>query len=443
MAAGVLAAIPTDGSMISILSILLLAHLVAGDVPVQADFVVATDGREDNPGTAARPIAHNQPPNTADFAVAAGSPARERPGYDIGYTAHRVNLPGGQFANFSTGRAFVVGGDGSGTRQLAPELARKPNQWVQFARWSPDGRQAVLLQIWESPENGAWEHQHGEFRFTAEHWLVDVVLLDMGRRQLTNLTAVERISFYNGGISFWPNQPARLGLTALIDGQMRPFAMDRDGKNKKALTEGRGFIYGLDASPDGKHICYHKDYHSIYLADADGRNPERVRDDHPFQFMPMWSPDGQWIAYLSGQHYDCHPHLVRADGTGLRKAGDRGGYRGVVERLDQPDFHSESSDIPTWSPDGKWLYYTARVGQAVELMRVAPAGQPEQLTRSEPGVLHYLPHVSPDSRWVVFGSTRAGGRQLYVARADGSGIYPITKLAAGWGAFHAYWRPKR
>jgi Tol biopolymer transport system component len=64
------------------------------------------------------------------------------------------------------------------------------------------------------------------------------------------------------------------------------------------------------------------------------------------------------------------------------------------------------------------------------------------LTRSEPGVLNYLPQVSPDSRWVAFGSTRGGVRQLYVARADGSDGYPITKLEAGWGAFHLYWRPR-
>jgi Tol biopolymer transport system component len=264
----------------------------------------------------------------------------------------------------------------------------------------------------------------------------------MASKKLTNLTAVERVSFYNHGVQFWPNQPKRLGFVALIDGQLRPFAMDLDGKNKKPLSEGPGFIYGLNASPDGKRFCYHKDYRSIYLADADGGNARRVRDDHPFQFMPMWSPDGKWIAYLSGEHYDCHPHLVRADGTGLRKLGDRGGYRGVFETLDEPDFHSQRSDIPTWSPDGKWLYYTAKVGKAVELMRVSPEGRPEQLTRSEPGVLNYLPQVSPDSKWVVFGSTRTGVRQLHVARADGSGAYQLTKVEPGWGAFLPYWRPK-
>jgi hypothetical protein len=52
----------------------------------------------------------------------------ERPAYLIGYTTHRTDRPGGQFANFSTGRAFVVQGDGTLTRQLAPELTRKPNQ---------------------------------------------------------------------------------------------------------------------------------------------------------------------------------------------------------------------------------------------------------------------------------------------------------------------------
>src|SRR5262249_46215909 len=100
-----------------------------------------------------------------DFQGAAPSP--ERPAYQIGYSAHRTDLPGGQFANFSTRRAFVVSGDGSGTRQLAPELTRKPNQHAQFAGWSPDGRRAILLQCWESAENGAWEHEHKDFRFTA------------------------------------------------------------------------------------------------------------------------------------------------------------------------------------------------------------------------------------------------------------------------------------
>src|SRR5262249_22410463 len=94
--------------------------------------------------------------------------APERPGYQIGYSAHRTNLPGGQFANCATTRACVVEGDGSGTRELGAEWARKPNQRVQFAGWSPDGRQAILLQGWESEENGRWEHEHKEFRFTAE-----------------------------------------------------------------------------------------------------------------------------------------------------------------------------------------------------------------------------------------------------------------------------------
>jgi Tol biopolymer transport system component len=375
-------------------------------------------------------------------ALPARGPAPERPAFQIGYTAHRTNLRGGQFANRSTSRAYVVKGDGTLTEQLAPELTRKPNQWTQLDGWSPDGRQAVILQCWESPENGAWEHRHKDFRFSAEHWLVDIVLLDVHSRALTNLTSVERVSFYNHGLHFWPKDPKRLSFVALIDGQLRPFAMNRDGTKKKALSQGTGFIYGLNTSPDGKRICYHKDYRAICLADADGHNVRRVKDDHPFQFVPTWSPDGKWIAYLSGEHYNCHVHLVRADGTGLRKVGDRGGYRGVYETLDEPDFHSDRSDVPTWSPDGKWLYYTARVGKAVELMRVSPTGRPEQLTRSEPGVVHYLPQVSPDSRWVVFGSTRTGLRQLHVARADGSGAYQLTRVSPGWGAFLPHWRPR-
>jgi Tol biopolymer transport system component len=75
-------------------------------------------------------------------------------------------------------------------------------------------------------------------------------------------------------------------------------------------------------------------------------------------------------------------------------------------------------------------------------MRASPGGKIEQLTRSKAGVSNYLPQVSPHSQWVVFASTCTGSRQLYVARADGTGVYPITRLEADGAPFHAYWRPK-
>ena len=377
------------------------------------------------------------------LAAPAGKPgdklAGKRPDYWIGYTVHRTDLQG-YYPNRVTRRAFVVKGDGSATAELAPELVSKPHQCTQFAGWSPDGRQAILDQVWESPENGAWEDKNGRWRFSAEHWLEDLILVDLETKKTTNLTAVERVSFYNAGLHFWPEN--KFSFSALIDGQMRPYQMDRDGKNKKPVSAGAGFIYGVSPSPDGKRICYHRDYR-LYLADADGSNAQAVKDDNPFHFIPLWSPTGEWVAYLSGQHYNCHPHLVRPDGTGLRKLGDRGGYRGVIQPIDKGGTgHSERSDIHTWSPDGKWLYYTAKVGEAVELMRASPDGKSEQLTRSKAGVGNYLPQVSPDSQWVVFGSTSTGVRQLHVARADGSEVYQLTKVEAGWGAFYPYWRPK-
>lgn len=369
-----------------------------------------------------------------------GEPGAERSAFLIGYTEHRTDLDGGYFSNRVTSRAFLVRGDGTGRKQLAPELTLKPNQFAQFAGWSPDGRQAILYQIWESPENGAWEHEHGAFRFSAEHWLLDIIFLDMETQKTTNVTAVERVSYYNTAPHYLPNEPKQLSFSAMIDGELRPYRMDLDGRNKRPFSAGPGFIYGVSVSPDGKRACYHRNYR-LYLADADGSNARAVEDNHSFHFLPSWSPTGEWLAYLSGDHYNCHPHLIRPDGTGVRKLADRGGYRGVMEPLDKPDRHSERSDMPAWSPDGQWLYYTAKVGEAVELMRAAIDGKIEQLTQSKPGVFNYAPQVSPDSKWVAFGSTRTGTRQLYVARADGSDALAITAVGPGWGAFGPAWRP--
>ncbi len=375
------------------------------------------------------------------IAASSALPATDhlRPTNLIGYTEGRNDLPEGQFANWVTSRACLVRADGSGRRVLAEELVQKENSWTQFGGWSPDGRQAVILSLWESPENAAWERAHATFRMT-EGWLVDTCLLNLASCKITNLTAVQRVSIYNTGLFFLPDGNG-YGFTPLINGISTPYVMDLDGRNKRDVSgDGGGFAYGYSASPSGKWITYHENY-QICVSNLDGSDKRRIDTGNSFNFGPQWSPSGEWLLFVSGEHYNCHPHAVKKDGSGLRKLADRGGYRGVVERLKHPDFHSESSDVPVWARDGQSVYYTAKAGESVELMRVFLDGRVEQLTNSAPCVRHYHPSPSPDGRWLLFGSDRSGVMQLYVARADGSSAESVTDVPAGWCAMHGHWQP--
>jgi len=361
--------------------------------------------------------------------------------YEIGYTEYQADLDGGMHPYFTSQRAYVVQADGERRRAVGKELVDEPSAWTQFAGWSPEGRFAVLNRGWESAQNAAWEEQHQTFRMT-EGWLNDVYLLQVQSGELRNVTGVERVSIYNTGVFYWPQDRRRLGFQALINGISHPFSMDLDGKNKRDLTDGaKEFTYGFTASPDGERIAYHKNY-KIYLANADGSNAKLVETGNPFNFVPQWSPDGNWVMFVSGEHYDCHPHVVRRDGTGLKQVGDRSGYRGVVECLDKPAFHSESSDIPVWSADGQAIIYTAKVDESVQLMRANLQGEAVQLSYSPDKTLNYHPKVSPDGKWLAFGSNRSGTRQLYVMPTNGGEAWPITKVQPGQGAMHAYWRPR-
>jgi len=371
----------------------------------------------------------------------AGPPqARSRADYVIGFTDLPCDDPRGQFFNWRRQRAMLIRADGSGRQEVAAAAVANENAWTAFARWWPDGR-AVILTTWESPENYAWEKAHRTFRVTEGNWLLDSCLVDLATGRIDNLTAVERVSNYNPGLAPWPGDPTRATFAPVINGVQHPFAMDSDGRNKRDLSNGKdGFTYACDVSPDGQRIAYNKDY-LVYIAEKDGSNPRRVDEDprHPFQFIPTWSPDGRWLMFLAGEQYRCHPHVARSDGTGLRKLADRGGYTGSFEPLRHPDFHSAGSDLPVWSPDSQWVYYTALVGPAVELMRASTEGKVQQLTRSEPGTEHYYPEVSPDGRLVACGVRQNGAAALWVADADGGNARLITDPASDRVPMHPKW----
>ncbi|OWK43348.1 TolB family protein [Fimbriiglobus ruber] len=358
----------------------------------------------------------------------------------IGYTELRTNLPGGRFANVRTMRAAVVKSDGTGRRLLAGELSKEPDTSTQFAGWSPDGKTAVIGVGWESAENAKWEEENKQFRMVEGSYKLDSYLLDLASGKAVNVTGVERVSHYNSGLFFRPEGKG-LGFTPLVQGVSKPFMMDLDGRHKQDVSgKGSGFAYGYSVSPDGKSISYHENY-QIYVSDVDGSNKKHIKTGNSFNFVPRWSPDGKWLLFVSGEHYNCHPHIVRPDGTGLKKLADRGGYRGVTEFLDVFDFHGGSSDIPVWGVDGKLIYLTAKVGNNVELFQVNLDGEAAQLTKSVPGTLHYHPQPSPEGKWLAYGSKRDGVRNIFVMNLSDRTEKRMTEMNAGYGAMWPYWQP--
>ena len=151
----------------------------------------------------------------------------------------------------------------------------------------------------------------------------------------------------------------------------------------------------MSISPDGKRGAFEDPAYRLFLADADGSNAKQIKTGLRFHLMPSWSPDGAWVLFVAGEHYDCHPHVIKADGTGLKKLASRNGYRGVIDYLDVYDFHDGSSDLPVWAPDSKSVFYTAKVGSNVELFRVTLDGKTEQLTDTPAGSMHYHPQPRP------------------------------------------------
>ena len=87
---------------------------------------------------------------------------------------------------------------------------------------------------------------------------------------------------------------------------------------------------------------------------------------------------------------------------------------------------------PAWSPDGKLIAYRLNPGRGDEGdIMVVPAGggKPRNLARS-PSVADWSPAWSPDGRSIAFFSGRAGGRDIWTMRPDGTGMRRLTNDAA-------------
>ena len=120
---------------------------------------------------------------------------------------------------------------------------------------------------------------------------------------------------------------------------------------------------GPQFSPDGRKLAYMSDQSGtleIWVSDRDGGNPRQLTTVGGAG-TPRWSPDGSSIVF------DAHNAIfvVETDGTGLRS-------------LVKDQFENV---CPSWSRDGKWIYFASwRTGRS-EVWKVREeGGAPVQLT---------------------------------------------------------------
>jgi Tol biopolymer transport system component len=196
------------------------------------------------------------------------------------------------------------------------------------------------------------------------------------------------------------------------DGRFVAFVSDHDGPFDVWLTQvGTGRLINLTQGKAGplpgplRNVGFSSDGSEIWIGGGDlglrlrlipltGGPPRNFLGEETANLA--WSPDGERIVYHTFDKGD--PMFV----------ADRNGASSRKIFGDQPGIHNH---FPTWSPDGRWIYFVhgTPATREMDLWRIDPDGRnPERLTHRNTDIAY----PTPSGKNTVF----------YVARdSDGSG----------------------
>jgi Tol biopolymer transport system component len=179
-----------------------------------------------------------------------------------------------------------------------------------------------------------------------------------------------------------------------------------------------------DFSPDGRRIAFASsrsdEGSEIWLAAADGSNPERLTRGPGFdQESPSWSPDGRRVAFESWGR-DSHADIWTAEVGG-----------GAVRQLTRDP---GDDNAPSWSRDGRFVYFTSDRTGAPEIWRIdVTTGSEERMTQHGAA---FGAAESLDGRSLLFKRSGAPSPLLSLT-LDGRKERTLVECTHGFFAVHA------
>jgi serine/threonine protein kinase len=180
---------------------------------------------------------------------------------------------------------------------------------------------------------------------------------------------------------------------------------DRSGRRLQTLGP-PGHFRNPALSPDGKTIAVGRlepktGTWDIWTIDVEKQAPVRITTDPSSEDMPVWSPDGTQIAFKSDRRSDDSP--ITAYRYRLI-----GGETDVLHGISAP-----SATIHMWTKEG--LVYSNSIAD-LDVWLQPPGGAPFKLLATP--AWESFAQISPDGKWLAYGSNETGAFEIYVAGLD-------------------------
>lgn len=172
----------------------------------------------------------------------------------------------------------------------------------------------------------------------------------------------------------------------------------------------------------------------ISYSNADGTFPLPDNDfsDIPgSEYNASVSPDGMLLAFVSERQGIPQLYLRRLNVSPLR------GYAGPITSYNLPC----NVESPTWSPDGRYLFWIANCEGNFEIYQAtiafyyidelfAGVNLNNVRNLSNNAANDRFARISPDGKTIAFASDRDGNWEIYVMNSDGSNVRRLTNNAA-------------
>jgi TolB protein len=220
-----------------------------------------------------------------------------------------------------------------------------------------------------------------------------------------------------------------------------------DSKEAIQLTNGPGYDYQPDWSPDGKsiiYVSYQKDALELWLFDLATGKTHQLTEGGAVNVEPRWSPDGKRIVFVATSYHKRF-HIFRADVVDgklenvVRLTGET---KSDLPRYYYSPYNTEIN--PVWTRAGESILFISNKGHihgtgGFWLMKAEP-GAPAREIHYEETNWNARPDFSPDGSRMVYSSYL--GRewhQLWVMPAKGGDAFPISY--GDWDDTNVRWSP--